>query len=215
MLATIEPQGLLRVLVVDDESDTVDSTATLLRLTWYEVETASSGPRAIATVATFRPDVTMLDLAMQGMDGYETARRIQRLVVPKPPVLVAVSGYADIQTKRQSAEAGFDLYLAKPLEISVLEELRLLVDEMGQLADRVKQQRERQQQAILVLARSFIQMGDLLLQVARTTRIEATRDRCLSKARRICDRLIFWVERHPHLDHLPDDLEDLILRLPR
>src|SRR5262252_973385 len=112
MLATIEPPRLLRVLVVDNDSDTVDNTANLVRLTGHQVETASSGPQAIATVATFRPDITVLDLAMPGMDGYETARRIQRLVVPKPPVLVAVSGYADIQSKRQSAETGFDLYLA-------------------------------------------------------------------------------------------------------
>jgi len=213
MLASVESQRLLRVLVVDD--DPLDNTATLLRLTGHEVETASSGPQAIATVATFRPQVTLLDLAMPGMDGYETARRIQRLVVPKPPVLVAVSGYADIQTTRQLAEAGFDLHLAKPLEISVLEELSLLVDEMGRLADRAKQQRERQQQATLVLARCSIEMGDVLLQVARTTRMDATRDRCISKVRRICDRLIFWVERHPHLEHLRDALEDLILRLPR
>src|SRR5262245_17244104 len=168
MLVTIEPRRLLRVLVVDDDSHTVDSSAGLLRLTGYEVETASSGQQAIATVATFRPDVAMLDLAMPGMDGYETARRIQRLVVPKPPVLVAVSGCADIQTTRQSAEAGFDLHLVKPVEISVLEELNILVDEMGRLTGRLKHQHERQQQATLVLARSFIQMGDLLLQVART-----------------------------------------------
>ena len=214
MLTNIEPQRL-RVLVVDDHSDTVDSTASLLQLTGYQVETASSGPQAIATVATFRPDIAMLDLAMPGMNGYETARRIQCLVVPKPPVLVAVSGYGDIHTKCQAAEAGFDLHLLKPVETSVLEELSLLVDEMGRRVARVKEQQQRQQQALLALGRSHIQMGYALLQVVRTTGVDATRQRCLSRTRGICDRLISWIERHPHLRDLGDELEDLIRGLPR
>jgi len=214
MLATIEP-ARLRVLVVDDDFDTVDSMASLLRLTGYEVETASSGAQAIATVATFRPDVTMLDLAMPGMDGYETARQIQRLVVPRPPVLIAVTGYGDTQSKRRSAEAGFDLHLLKPVEISVLQEMRLLVGEKGRLAERVKQQRQRQQEAILFFARSYIQTCFASLQVARKTERDDTRARCLSRARRICHRLTTWAERNPQVAHARDDLEQLIRQLPR
>src|SRR5215813_11991586 len=106
MLATIDPH-VLRVLVVDDDADTVDSTATLLRLCGNDVKTALRGIDAIACTAQFRPDVVMLDVAMPGMDGYQTALEIQRLDLPKPPVLVAVSGYGDIRAQRQAAEAGF------------------------------------------------------------------------------------------------------------
>jgi len=214
MLATIEP-ARLRVLVVDDDSDTVTSTAQVLRLIGNEVETALSGPQAVRCVLTFQPDVAMLDLAMPGMDGYQTARQIQRLVVPRPPVLIAVSGYGDIQSQRKSAEAGFDLHLLKPVELSALEEMRLLVGQMGRLAEGVKQQVQRQQGAILFFSRSYIQMCYALLQLARTTELEETRARCLSRARRICDRLTSWGERNPQLAHAREDLEQLIRHLPR
>src|SRR5215470_8600813 len=126
MLATIGPHAL-RVLVVDDDSDTVDSTATLLRLCGNDVKTALRGIDAIACTAQFLPDVVMLDVAMPEMDGYQTAREIQRLVLRKPPFLVAVSGYGDVRAQRHAAEAGFDLHLLKPVPPEVFEELHVLV----------------------------------------------------------------------------------------
>lgn len=214
MRASIEPRPL-RVLVVDDDSDTVDSTAQVLQLIGHQVETALNGAQAVASVLTFRPDVAMLDLAMPTMDGFQTARQIQSLVIPRQPVLIAVSGYGDIRTKRQAAEAGFDLHLLKPIETSVLEELRVVLDETEGLANRVVEQQQKLHEATLLLARSYIQMGHSLLHVAKITRIASNREQSVSKVRRICDRLMSWVERFPHLRVLRDDLEDLIRHLPR
>src|SRR5262245_28462760 len=131
MLATIEPRPL-RVLVVDDDLDTVDSAAMVLQLSGYEVETAASGREALARLTRFEPDIVMLDIGMPAMDGYDTAREIQRLALAKPPVLIAVSGHADLGTRRRAAETGFDLHLAKPIEPAIIDQLQVLIEE-GQL----------------------------------------------------------------------------------
>src|SRR5262245_10690212 len=83
--------------------------------------------------------------------------------------------------------------------------LSQLGDQTARLADGVK----RQQHATLIVARSYVQMCYALLQMSQTTRIDATRERCLSNARRLCDRLIPWVERYPYLHDLRVDIEDL------
>jgi CheY-like chemotaxis protein len=215
MIVAVEAYRPPRMLVVDNDSDTLASTATLLQLNGYEVETAPTGPEAIAKVPAFQPDLALLDLGMPGMDGCETARRIERLVVARPPILVAVSGYGDIGTKQRSAAAGFDLHLIKPVETSVLEEMRVLVDQAGRLADRAMKVRQQQREATLFLARSYIQTGYTLLQVATTTEADATKERCLGKARRICDLLFSWIERFPHLQAVRQDLDDLSRHVPR
>lgn len=121
MLASIQPKPL-RVLVVDDDSDTVDTTSILLRLVGHQVETALNGRDAVARARNFEPQLVMLDVGMPAMDGYQTARDLQRLA--SPPVLIAVSGYGDVQTRRKAAEAGFDLCLTKPVEPGIYERYR-------------------------------------------------------------------------------------------
>src|SRR5262245_58623302 len=150
---------------------------------------------------------------MPGMDGYETAREIQRLVLPKPPVLVALSGHGDSRARRESAKAGFDLHLTKPVESRVLDQLQMLVEERVRLRlkhTRLSLLREDTMSALVSLAASHIQMGYTLLDVASTTEDEATRQRCILKAQGICDRLTAWVRRHRYLRSICDDLEGLI-----
>src|SRR5262245_31205665 len=95
----------LRVLVVEDHTDTADSMAQLLGLYGFEVRVARDGPGALAAVQMFQPDAVLLDIGLPGMDGYEVARRLRDLAAPRRPLLVAVSGYGREQDKRRSAEA--------------------------------------------------------------------------------------------------------------
>jgi CheY-like chemotaxis protein len=216
VLATIQPQRL-RVLVVDDDLGTVDSTAMVLRLVGHDVKTALNGPEGVARVAQFQPAVALVDLGMPGMNGYETAREIQRLVLPKPPVLVALSGYGDVRARRESVEAGFDLHLTKPVESRVLDQLQMLVEERVRLRvqhARFSLLREDTMSALASLAVSHIQMGNTMLDVASTTEDEATRQRCAVKAQAICDRLATWVRRYPYLRSVRHDLQNLVRRLP-
>ena len=215
-VADAEPRPL-RVLVVDDDADTVDSTSMLLRFVGHEVQTALNGRECLSRARTFQPQVVMLDLGMRAMDGCETARALQRLDASPPPVLIAVSGYGDIEARRQAATAGFDLCLLKPIEPGIYEELPLLVEQSGQLLAehaRLKLLREHSVSAQKSLAKAHIQAGYTMLYMARTTENEATKARCLAKVRSSCQRLASWITRYPYLRDLRDDLEDLIRYVP-
>ena len=68
----------LRVLVADDNRDSADSSATLLRLDGHDVRVAYSGVDALTSLAEeFVPQLALLDIGMPGMNGYELARRIR------------------------------------------------------------------------------------------------------------------------------------------
>jgi CheY-like chemotaxis protein len=115
---------LLRVLVVDDNEDTADSSSVLLQLWGHDVRVAYSGQAALESVATFQPDVFLLDIGMPRMNGFEMARRFRGRF--RDALLVAVTGYADATHRVLGEEAGFDLYLVKPVQPSDLETLLAL-----------------------------------------------------------------------------------------
>jgi PAS domain S-box-containing protein len=104
----------LRLLVVDDSKDTVDSLAMLLRLAGHEVSTADSGPAALQAALSDNPDVVLLDVGLPGIDGYEVARRIREKT--DKPLLVAMTGYGQAEDRQRSKEAGFDHHLVKPVD---------------------------------------------------------------------------------------------------
>jgi CheY-like chemotaxis protein len=114
----------LRVLVVEDDADTADTLALLLRLNGYEVEVAADGSSALQAVRARGPDVVLLDIGLPKMDGWVVARRIREQTSWKKPLLVAVSGYGTQADQRRSQEAGIDLHFVKPVEPPEL--LRLL-----------------------------------------------------------------------------------------
>jgi CheY-like chemotaxis protein len=103
------------VLVVDDDAAVADSTALLLEIKGHRVRVAYSGTDAIDLAHAFRPRVVLVDIGMQGMDGYETAARLRQLPEGRAMHLIAVTGYGDEQTRLHSQEAGFDDHLVKPV----------------------------------------------------------------------------------------------------
>ena len=111
----------LSVVIVDDDLDTVDSTATLLRIHGCEVRTADNGVDALALIATRCPDIVMADLAMPRMDGFDLARRVIAMCDGERfPVLIAVSGLARAVDQEKASEAGFHVHLTKPVELDIL-----------------------------------------------------------------------------------------------
>jgi CheY-like chemotaxis protein len=110
----------LRVLVVDDDPDAAESTATLASLAGFDACFATSGEDALGHAEENPPHVVLLDVMMPGMDGYELARLLRNRAGGKQPLLVAVTGCASPGFKWGSAEAGIDLHLNKPVEPAVL-----------------------------------------------------------------------------------------------
>ncbi|HVC30730.1 MAG TPA: CHASE3 domain-containing protein [Steroidobacteraceae bacterium] len=103
-----------RILVVDDNTDTATSLATLLRLARHETYTANDGLEALKAAERLRPDVVLLDIQMPQLDGYEVCRRIRQRPWGKSVTLVAVTGLGQPQDQQRSREAGFDAHLTKP-----------------------------------------------------------------------------------------------------
>jgi PAS domain S-box-containing protein len=105
-----------RVLVVDDDAAVADSMTVLLQLEGYEVKAVASGEAALQLARSFQPQLVLLDIGLQGMDGYEVARQLRAQQVAGERVfLVAVTGYGHEAARSRSLDAGFDQHLVKPV----------------------------------------------------------------------------------------------------
>ena len=110
-------RGDIRVLVVDDNPDIAQSTATLLRLHGYTVRLDMDGEHALATARLFVPHVILLDLGLPGLDGFAVARAIRTSAELREVMLVAVSGYGGAEDRAKAKTAGFDHHFVKPLDV--------------------------------------------------------------------------------------------------
>jgi PAS domain S-box-containing protein len=109
-----------RVLVVDDNRDSADSTTTILRLLGHHVECAYSCSSALEVARHFLPEVVLMDLAMPGMNGIETLRLMRSQPGAQRVFAVAVTGFGSGEDKRRSDAAGFDAHLTKPVDLNAL-----------------------------------------------------------------------------------------------
>jgi len=109
-----------RILVVDDNQDSADSLATLLKITGNETFTAHDGAAALEAAEKRRPDVVLLDIGLPTLNGYEVARRIREQPWGKEIVLIALTGWGQEEDRRKSQEAGFDGHLVKPVNYPAL-----------------------------------------------------------------------------------------------
>jgi signal transduction histidine kinase len=126
-----------RILVADDNSDALESLATLLELGGHEVYSAANGALALESAERHLPEVALLDIGMPKLDGYEVARRIRAQPWGRRITLVALTGWGQESDRRRSGEAGFDSHMVKPLDLDKLTALldRLPVQVAGQGAD--------------------------------------------------------------------------------
>jgi two-component system CheB/CheR fusion protein len=114
-----------RVLVVDDNVDTAESLALLLRLKGYEVEVAHDGPAALDAATAFEPEAVLLDIGLPGLDGFQVASELRRRRSTASALIVALTGYGQAEDQRRAREAGFDHHLIKPIPPQVIYDLLL------------------------------------------------------------------------------------------
>ena len=183
----------LRVLIVDDEPDTVDTTALLLSLDGHEVETANDGPNAIALAATFRPDLVLLDIGMPTLDGYAVARRIQGLAPPPRPYIAAVTGYGTRDDRFRAGEAGFDLHLLKPVEPDTYRGLAALLQTSMGIVNRARTLAAQHRETATQLMFLQLDMANTYLDAVGIAKVEDPRDHCIALAAQAHERLIMWL----------------------
>lgn len=110
----------LRVLVVDDEPETLELVSLTLRSAGADVVEASGAESALAKLEAHVPHVVLSDLQMPGLDGYELMRRLRDR--PAAPIAVALSASASLAEAQRALEAGFTVHVAKPIAMADLVE---------------------------------------------------------------------------------------------
>src|SRR5262249_34845275 len=108
--------------------DAAQSLGMLLRLLGVEVQMAFSGPQALELLATYKPNLVLLDIGMPVMDGYEVARRIRQQPEHQDLTLIALTGWAQEEDRRRTQSAGFDYHLIKPADINALQTMLLSLE---------------------------------------------------------------------------------------
>ncbi len=141
-LAADDPGGPLArlngvdVLVVDDEADARDLVATVLRAQGAEVTTASSAEQALELLSKTSPMVLLSDIGMPETDGYALIRRVRTMIGTKGAEIaaIALTAYAREEDRRRALEAGFQTYVAKPVEpAELVRVVAALVQDKGRL----------------------------------------------------------------------------------
>ena len=121
--ATLAPTEALRVLVVDDEKDTADVTALALTQLGHDVRKAYDGLSAVSQARQFKPQLILLDLSMPVVDGFEVAQHLRELRSTESARIFALTGHVERPYVEASAEADFDGYLLKPLDVEKLSQI--------------------------------------------------------------------------------------------
>ena len=114
--------GQRDLLLVDDNEDAANTLRIALEMIGYRVTVAHDGIAALAAFERHKPDAIMLDLGLPGLSGIEVATRI-RAAQGHQPRLVALTGYGSEQDREETARAGFDAHLTKPVSVDELTRL--------------------------------------------------------------------------------------------
>jgi PAS domain S-box-containing protein len=117
------PATGFKVLVVDDNQDSADTAAAIIGLLGHHAECVYTGAAALEAALRLRPDMVLLDLAMPGLDGYQTLERLRAMPDMAHAFVVALTGYGAQDDKQRTTSAGFDAHLTKPMELHALLEL--------------------------------------------------------------------------------------------
>ena len=137
----------LKVLLVDDEKEFVDSLSERLELRNLEADIAYDGEQALEAIKEGKHDVMVLDLRMPGIDGIEVLRRVKK---SNPDIQVVVlTGHGTEKDEEQARKLGAFAYLKKPVEIDHLigalkkEKMKvLLVDDEKEFVDSLSERLE-------------------------------------------------------------------------
>ena len=113
----------IRILIADDNRDSANSMARLLRWGGNQVEVAYDGEAAFRLAEASRPEVLLLDIGMPRLDGYQLAGRIRAEEWGHRMILIAATGWGQDEDRRRSLNSGFDAHLVKPLDPKTLFDL--------------------------------------------------------------------------------------------
>jgi CheY-like chemotaxis protein/MinD-like ATPase involved in chromosome partitioning or flagellar assembly len=103
-----------KILIIDDDVDTLRLVGLMLQRQGYMVSAASNGTQGLAKALEERPDLILLDVMMPDMDGYEVARRLRKNPVTLTVPILMFTAKSQLDDKVSGFEVGADDYLTKP-----------------------------------------------------------------------------------------------------
>jgi two-component system alkaline phosphatase synthesis response regulator PhoP len=109
-----------KILVIDDDPETVDFIKNVLRQAGYEVYAASRGQDGMALLKKVKPELILLDLVLPDQSGFQVGQKIKSISRYKDIPIIAISLKKDDIDKHIAAKSGFLAYLEKPLTSAAL-----------------------------------------------------------------------------------------------
>lgn len=105
-----------KILIVDDDLDTLRLVGLMLQRQGYQIIAASNGPQALVLAEKEQPHLILLDIMMPEMDGYEVARRIRANPITATIPIIMFTAKSQVEDKVMGYEAGADDYITKPTQ---------------------------------------------------------------------------------------------------
>ena len=120
---------MTRVLVVDDNAMFIEMTRFVLTAAGYQVDVASSASQALLQIPVCKPDVILMDIQMPDTDGITLTRQLKADPATRQITIVAFTAFALKGDELGLRAAGFDGYIAKPVDVMTLAaEVRFWLD---------------------------------------------------------------------------------------
>jgi CheY-like chemotaxis protein len=111
----------LRIVVIDDNVDLVDSLLSVLEHLGHDAYGATRGDEGVQLVDEKRPDVALVDVGMPGMSGFDVAAQIRRQSWGHAIILIALTGWGRDEDRELCRDAGFDHVALKPVDLDYLQ----------------------------------------------------------------------------------------------
>jgi CheY-like chemotaxis protein len=111
------------ILIVDDNAMNLKLIQVLLKAEGYDVHAATDAEEALILLKTLTPRLILMDIQLPGMDGLELTRRLKASPAYRGIVIVALTAYAMKGDQARMLAAGFDGYIAKPIDTRSLQGL--------------------------------------------------------------------------------------------
>jgi CheY-like chemotaxis protein len=116
------PKPAQHVLIVEDNADSRELLRMGLSRRGHRVSASADGIAGVEAALKERPQAMLVDIGLPGLDGYGVARRV-RSALGRSIYLVALTGYGQPEDRVRALDAGFDVHLTKPVDVSELEDL--------------------------------------------------------------------------------------------
>ncbi len=105
-----------KILVVDDASDSLELISYILKKAGYQVLTCESGVEAVKKALYYQPDLVLLDINMESLNGFDTCRLLKKLPLANPVKVILMTALYEAYKQYNQNQAGADGFISKGIK---------------------------------------------------------------------------------------------------